>query len=223
MTAKINRGDIQIAYTMIETAKRIKPRRDGRHWYQQYFLYWTAFNAIYTTIARRQGLKNQLVKNEDGSIATRANGHVNIPEVKVASEREQLYLCVNEFDDQLKHALIIHQSTKYFINRTPYWEGEKIEKDALGQRVNGVLNVNHTTSRDYPVWNPIDIQYFEAYLEDPDDEETRDFLVKQIVDLLYTVRNNFMFGGRKLDDANDLSVPKNALSLLEMIVNFFTQ
>ena len=178
-------------------------------------------NAIYTTIARRQGLKNQLIKNEDGSIATRENGHVNIPEVEAASEREQLHLCVNEFDDQLKHTLITHQSTKYFLNRTPYWDGEKIEIDAFGQRVNGVLNVNHTTSREYPVWSPIDIQYYEAYLENPEDEETRDFLVKQIVELLYTVRNIFMFGGRKLDDANNLSVPENALPLLEMIVNSF--
>lgn len=223
MTAKINRSEIQIAYPMIETAKRIKPRRDGGHWYQKYFLYWTAFTAIYTTIARHQGLRNQIVKNEDGSIATQANGHVNIPEVKVASEREQLHFCVDEFDDQLKHTLITHQSTKYFLTRIPYWEGEKIKTDAFRQRINGVLNVNHTTSRDYPVWSPIDIQYYEAYLDNPDNQETRDFLIKQIVDLLHTIRNNFMSGGRKLNDANDLSIPENALPLLEIIVNSFTQ
>jgi hypothetical protein len=208
---------------MIAAAKRVRPRRDGRHPFDKYFLLWTAFNNIYTTIATRKGCSTQLVVGDDGTIATWTNGHVKIPKVKPVSEREQLYLALGEFDDVLKHNLIAHESIKYFINRIPFWQGSKIEFDAFGQRVNGVINVNYTSSTQYPVWSPVDFQIYEGYLKKPDNEGDRDFLTKQIVDLLYTVSKNLMHFGRKFDDANDISVVENALPLLELIVTSFTQ
>ena len=221
MTTIFKRHELPLAHTMIETARRIKPRRDGSHTYQHYFLYWTAFNQIYTTIAHRAGYRTRIKKNEDGTVLTTPNGHVNIPAVEIASETEQIHLALQEFDDDLKDALVLHNNTQYFVGRIPYWGGIKIESDAFGQRPNGVIHVNHTSSSQYPVWSPIDIQYFDEYLENPGDPEIRDFLARQIVDLLYTVRENFMQGGKKLDDANDLSVVEHALPMLELIVKSF--
>ena len=221
MTTNFKRHELPLAYTMIETARRIKPRRDGSHTYQHYFLYWTAFNNIYTTIAHRAGFRTLIRKNEDGTIQTTPNGHVNIPVVEIVSEKEQIHLALQEFDDNLKDALILHDSTRYFLDRTPYWDGIKIETDAFGQRVNGVIHVNHTSSSQFPVWSPIDIQYYQEYLLNPNDQEIKEFLTRQIVDLLFTVRDNFMQGGKKLDDANDLSVVEHALPMLELSVKSF--
>ncbi len=209
---------------MIAAARRIRPRRDGRHPFEQYFLYWTAFNNIYTTIAHREGCRTQIKENDDGSIVTIANGNVNIPEVVIVSEREQIRFVYQEFVEDLKHALILHEGTEYFVGRIPYWQGIQIEYDAFGQRVNGVINVDYTSDSQYPVWSPIDFQHYKEYLENPDNEENRNFLARQIVDLLYTIRNNLMHGGKKrFDDANDITVVENALPMLELIVTSFTR
>jgi len=123
MTTIFQRYEIPIAYTMIAAARRIRPRRDGRHPFEQYFLFWTAFNNIYTTIADSKGRRTHIKVNDDGSIATIANGNVNIPEVVLVSEREQIRLAFQEFDDDLKHTLILHAGTKCFVGQIPYWGG----------------------------------------------------------------------------------------------------
>jgi hypothetical protein len=123
----------------------------------------------------------------------------------------------------LKHALILHEGTGYFVGRIPFWQGNQIEYDAFGQRVNGVINVDYTSDGQYPVWSPIDFQYYEEYLGKSDNEENRNFLARQIVDLLFTVRKNFMHAGKKFDDANDIKVVENSLPMLELIVTSFTR
>jgi len=223
MTVVFKGHELPIAYSMIAAASRVRPRRDGRHPYDKYFLLWTALNNIYTTIAAREGRSTELVVNDDGTIDTCTNGNVKIPKVKTISEREQIYLALCKFDDKLKHMLILHENIKFFLNRTPFWQGKPIEYDAFGQRVNGVINVETTTSTDYPVWSPVDFQIYEGYMVKPDNEADRDFLTKQIVDLLYTVRKNLMHFGRKFDDSNDIAVVEHALPLLELIVAAFTQ
>lgn len=70
--------------------------------------------------------------------------------------------------------------------------------------------------------SPIDIQYFKEYVDNPDNEEKRDLLGRQILDLLYTIRLSPMHFGNKFDDANDLNVVENALPMLILIVNSFT-
>jgi hypothetical protein len=182
-----------------------------------------AFNDIYTTIAYRQGRRTQVKVNDDGVVVTIQNGHVKIPDVIFVRESEQIHLASQEFGDDLKHALILHRGTAHFVRRIPYWQGEKIEFDAFGQRVNGVINVNYTSDNQYPVWSPIDIQYYEEYLEHPDVEGIRTFLAGQIVDLLHTIRINSMHGVKKFDDATDITVVENALPLLELIVTSFTR
>jgi hypothetical protein len=209
-----------MAYVMVETAGRIKPRRDGRHPADKYFLTWTAFSAIYASLAHRQGIRTKLLHADDGSVVTRPNGGVRIPEVVPVSEQSQLALALADFDESLKDALIRHPGTAFFLQRTPFWQGKKIAQDAAGQRLNGVLHVTHTTSADYPVWSPIDATTFASYMEAPT-PEGRDFLTGQIVDLLYTVRQNMMQISTAFDDANDIAVFTHALPLLEMIVGAF--
>ena len=99
MTTVFQRHELPLAYSMIETARRIRPRRDGSHTYQHYFLFWTAFNNVYTTIAHREGCRTQIKENEDGSIVTTENGHVNIPEVEIVSESEKIHFAIKEFDE----------------------------------------------------------------------------------------------------------------------------
>jgi len=221
MSAVFKRNELPIAESMMAVAERVRPRRDGRHPFDKYFLLWMAFKNIYTTIAHHQGLSVELIVEEDGTIATSVNGNVKIPKVKTVSEREQIHLALGEFEDSLKNSLVMHPSTKFFAERIPSWEGTKIEQDAFGQRVNGVINVNYTSRKDYPFWSPIDTQRLENYLINPEDEEVRDFLARQIVDLLHTISQNLMYIGRSFSDANDISVPEHALPLLEMILTAF--
>jgi len=208
---------------MIDAANRIRPRRDGRHPFDKFFLLWVAFKQIYSSIALNAGLSTQLVIGEDGTIETYPNGHVNIPKVIPVRENEQIHLAVSEMDNGLKNKLILHESTRFFFERIPYWQGKPIKQDALGQRVNGVIIIGDTTSFEYPVWSPIDVQIFEAYLADPENQDQREFLARQIIDLLYTVSKNLIHFSNSFDDSNDISVAQNALPLIELIVAAFTQ
>ena len=210
--------ELPIAQSMVAAARRVKPRRDGRHPYDKYFLLWTAFNNIYSEIAAREGYRTELVRGEDGAVETWLNGNVKIPKVKSIHEREQIYLAVTKFDGKLKDRLILHECTQFFVKRTPFWQGKPIEYDTFGQRVNGVIHVAHTTCVEYPVWSPVDHQIYEGYLDHLEDAEARDFLTRQILDLLYIVRENLMHFSRKFDDSNDIAVIDHALPLLDLIV-----
>jgi len=119
--------------------------------------------------------------------------------------------------------MIEHPSTHFFANRIPQWRGRRIEEDATGQRLNGVLNVGHTSNPEYPVWSPIDVQALQDYQCGTRDPERYDALARQILNVLYTVRNNAFHGGKRTDDANDREVLDNALPLLAMIVTAFVR
>jgi hypothetical protein len=55
-------------------------------------------------------------------------------------------------------------------------------------------------------------------MEGSREPEVRDALAKQILDVLYTVRNNAFHGGKRGDDANDHQVAEQALLLLTLVV-----
>jgi hypothetical protein len=153
-----------------------------------FLCYWAAFNNIYVTIAERAGRTPQLRKNSDGSIRTRTVGGVDVPLVTVVGERDQIDLAFREFTDALKCQLVEHPSSMFFVHRTPYWSGLPVERDSSGQRLNGVLNVGYTTNSKHPVWSPIDAKLFEAYQKGIRDGSTREPLARQILDVLYTIR-----------------------------------
>ena len=221
--AKFSSGQIPLAYAMIAAADRLRPRRDGRHPIEKYFLLWTAFSAVYTTIAEQKGFRTELVVDEGGEVVTRQNGGVKIPIVEEINERDQVHAALEDFDVGVKHRLIAHTNLVFFLQRSPFWQGKKIERDASGQRLNGVVDVLSTTSSEYPVWSPLDTAGYQRYLENPDDGENRDLLTRQIVDMLYTMRKNLMRLGNVFDDASDIAVYENGLPLIEMIVAAFVR
>lgn len=213
--------EVPVAYSMVAMATNPPERRADA--IQQFMCYWAAFNNIYVTIAERAGRRAQLRRNPDGSIRTRAAGQVTVPEVITVSEREQLNLAFQQFTEDLKRGLVEHSSARFFAYRTPSWRGQRIEQDERGQRLNGVLNVGYTVDARHPVWTPIDTVEFEAYERGGKTSERCDVLARQVLEVLYTVRNNTFHGGKRADDANDNEVLAKALPLLAMIVKSFVQ
>jgi hypothetical protein len=211
--------EVPVAHSMVALARR--PSTFAFRAFQDFICYWTAFNNIYVTVAEQRGRRARLRYLDDGTIRTRLVANVRIPEVMPISERQQLDLVLGEFGDDLKHGLIEHTSTRFFAYRTPRWRGHRIESNASGQRLNGVINVGYTVNTDYPVWSPIDTEQYESYMQGDKDIETRNALAKQILDLLYTVRNNALHGGKRADDANDHEVVERALPLLASVVEAF--
>jgi hypothetical protein len=211
--------EVPVAYSMV--ALVVQPSALAFPPFHTFGCYWMAFNNIYVTIADRSGRCARLKKQPDGSLRTRLIANVNIPEVMSVSERHQMDLAFDAFAEDLKHRLIEHPSVRYFVYRTPSWHSQRLEHDAAGQRLNGVLNVGYTVSADHPVWSPIDTQLYERYMGGSQDKEARNVLGKQILNLLYTVRNNTFHGGKRADDANDREVVEQALPLLVMIVKSF--
>jgi hypothetical protein len=188
--------------------------------FQEYVLYWVAFNNIYTTVAENEESKS-FIPNSDGNPKTFQLGDVTMRRVKALREKDQLEIVLNAFSDDLKYQLITHSSTKFFVYRAPKWRGKEIKFDKMGQRVNGVINVGKTISSDFPYWSPISVNLYESYIKAQQDEETREILSDQILKVLYTVRNNTFHGGKRFDDANDAEVLHKATPLLAMIVQSF--
>jgi hypothetical protein len=212
--------EVPVAYSMVKLAMQFKA---DVHPFGVFTCYWAAFNNVYVTIADQKGRKPQLRANPDGSPRTRAVGHVKVPQVDSVSEREQLDLVVQQFTADLKRRLVEHASTSFFAYRTPHWRGQPIRRDANGQLLNGVLNVGHTIDAQHPVWTPIAVPIFEEYIAGARDQTRLDALVRQILNVLYTIRNNAFHGGKRSDDANDQEVLQQALPLLIAIVESFVQ
>ena len=218
---KFNRQELPIAYSMVEAAGRVRPRRDGHHPFDRFFLLWIAFKHIYTAAASRYGYSTQYLVSPEGAIETYPNGHVNIPKVIPVREDEQIAIVLRELDDEFKHQMITHKSTLFFLERVPFWQGKPIEFDRFGQKLNGVINVNDTTRLEYPVWSPVDALVYEGYVKNPGSAEDRTFLAGQVMDLLHTISKNLMHFGQKFDDGKDIQVVENALPLLEPLVGRF--
>jgi hypothetical protein len=211
---------IPVAYSMIALVRQLS--KIERQPFHEFMCYWTAFNNIYTAIAEQKGYHAQLKTKKDGTIRTCRNGNVQIPDIKKAlTEREEIELVFNEFDETLKHDLVLHTSSAFFVYRVPQWHGRLIEFDGSGQKLNGVLNVGYTIEDKYPVWSPVDIQAYERYAQSKPQKGDKDLLAKQILFLIYTVRNNTFHGGKMTDDDNDSNVIKKAIPLLSMIVDHF--
>lgn len=210
-----------VAYSMVELASQFSV--DSTHAISKYVCLWTAFNSIYVSLAERAGRMATLVMNAEGLPQTRAFGRLKMPTVAGVTERELLRIAFGCFAAPTKTALLESESTKFFADRIPNWRGCPIERDAWGQRLNGVINVGYTTCRDYPVWAPIDVAEYGRYLEGCKEEEPIDLLSCQILEVLYTVRNNTLHGGKRADDANDLEVVGRATPLLEIVVSAFLE
>ena len=222
MGFSFNRYDMPVAASMVELAKRAARTGGPLHPFQEYMCYWTAFNNIYATVTYMLGHATELTSNPDGSIVMRTVGGLEQATFKKPpDERRQIQYAVNQFDDDLVRRLLKHRSTGFFVYRAPKWKENVIRHDILRQRLNGVINVNYTVSKAYPIWTHIDTQKYERYIAGNTSRALRLSLTKQVVAVLYTVRNNLYHGGKRADDANDIEVVENALPLLQMIVAYF--
>ena len=212
---RLHRLDIPVAISFLQLARKtVQP-------FQEFICYWTAFNNIYAVIADMKGVRPTLQLGANNQVRTGAANGVRIARVKVPTEKEQIGLAFDQFEDELKHSLIMHKAASFFVYRTPQWRGQDLKEDALGQRINGVLKVGRTVNAKYPSWSPIDTALYEKYMSGIQPAEARNALSKQILDVLYTVRNNLVHGSKAVDDANNRDVIENALPLLRMIVQSF--
>lgn len=212
---KYHSYELPVAFSMIELAA-LSSQEDNLP-FAEYTCYWTAFNNIYRTYADQKGLR-PTIKKKGGSIKFNIRGGVQIAQVESVPEWKQIANIFKSFSHELKHNLIIHESSRFFANRTPRINGTPLEFDGLGQRINGVLNVGQTIDRDHPVWSPIDVLKYNNYLMSPASDSDRNDLAEQILNILYTIRNNIVHGGKRADDANDYEVIGYAIPLLQMIV-----
>ena len=214
--------EIPVAYSMValaHQATQITPEP-----FQELLCYWTAFNNIYTTITENRGHVARFQKLSDGTIRTIRNGSVLIPVVRMKlKERDEIDLAFEVFSVDLKRSLILHRNTKFFVYRHPKWHGREIEFDESGQKLNGVINIRYTINEKHPVWSPIDVPAYERYIRHQSEEDDEDLLARQILFLIYTVRNNTFHGGKQANDANDLEVVEKTLPLLKMVVEYFMQ
>ncbi len=221
-----------VAYSMVSFARQSlsrqtsvgQPLETNNRVYQLYLCYWAAFNNIYVTIYDKKGSPRAryLQEKESKKVQEVRVANLRMLKVWIPSEKDQLSTVCTVFDRELRYKLVNHESAGYFARRIPKWKDKEVETDKFGQRLNGVLNVGRTLSRGYPVWSPIDIGAYEQYMGRQNEEDgVPDDLIEQIVNILYTVRNNLFHGGKRVHDENDIEVVEKALPLLSMIVESF--
>src|SRR5688500_7900208 len=140
---RLHRIEIPIAMSLLELARK------SAQPFQEFICYWTAFNNIYAVIADRGGVRPRLRVGADGQPKIKEVEGLRMAKVDTPKERAQLDSVFCEFGNELKNSLIIHEATRYFVYRTPQLEGQSLERDALGQRLNGVLKVGRTANREY--------------------------------------------------------------------------
>jgi hypothetical protein len=209
-----DRYQIPVAYAMMELIAALPPAPDSP--FTAYSCCWMAFNSIYA----RLGPSITLKTDPAGTVLTEPIAHIpHMPRVNLVQEKVQIKAATDAIDPAVKDALIRHRSTKFFVVRTPSWQQNRIRNDARGQRLNGVIKVSRTVRADYPIWSPINPAAYLDYMAG--NQALAGDLSAQIVDILYTVRNNTFHGGKMPSDANDRRVVEKAYPLLHMIVTSF--
>lgn len=205
--------EIRVAESMRSAA------HESRKCLWQFMSLWSAFNNCYTTLYERDnGPTFEFVPDR-----IRKDGELEIPTPKPkARESDQLLYVVERLLEEraLLTEMALMPETEFFLNRTPRWHGEEIPVDAKGQVLNGVLNVGRTTCREHPVWSPLARGWCEEVRDHGTDDAAYCEFARQIVFLLYTVRNNLMHGGKNVDDRYDRRVVAKAVPLLEALLEW---
>jgi hypothetical protein len=188
----------------------------------QFVCAWAAFENIYTALARQAGLLPQFELRRNGTMQTTRVGKLKIVLTRAPSAQAQIVAAVAACPSSLKHWLIAHPSTRFFVTRTPTLHGQPLTRDAWGQQPNGVVSVARTADARYPAWSPIDTPSYQRYMAQPMENKAQDELVTQLVALLGTVRENLACGGERDDEESGEQVVAHALTLLVGIVSHFT-
>lgn len=184
--------------------------------FDSYCCCWMAFNNVYAKLSEGSDHAPRLTgKNH------RPVGGIVLPKVHNGSERGQIAIAVRGLPPQLKHRLIVSVHAEYFVNRIPMLRGELRVADRHGQLLNGELNVGHSRATGELIWQPIDRAAFTRYKGGDHDKRLGAALTRQIVMVLYSVRNNLFRGAKVRGDDNDEEVVEHALPLVAQLVNAY--
>lgn len=191
----------------------------------KYALLWAAFNACYTTLYTSDtGRRRHIRRDESGRVTRDINGDVEVPRVSGGpSEGDQLRHLARQVPVNVLSALmdrIPADDPRSFLNRTPLLDMSTVETDADGYRLNGVINVGSSVSREYPVWAPLSLTWHERFRNGDRTTEIVEGLSRQVIWILYTVRNNLVHGGKRAHAENDVNVVEQAIPLLEVLLDW---
>lgn len=212
-----DKSDFDVACSMVGWINA-NPSANSVHLFASY---WIAFNNIYVTLADFSGVAASLKTNVDGDVEiTKVDGY-DMPKLSKVTERQQMNVAFGELTAETKATLVRHTNVAFFVNRTPFFDRYPLEENRTGQKLNGVLNVGYSLDSAYPVWSPLSREAYKSVTLNVASEAEIDTLTKQILDMLYTIRNNLFHGGKRADDAQDEDVLQNAIPLLAIIVRFF--
>jgi hypothetical protein len=214
------RNEVPVAYTMMELVESLPQPRVSP--FDTFCCTWMAFNAIFNHLSAEPNAPANcrpklVVRN--GVVQTTPIAGVNVPKVSGGSEKDQIRHAVGRLSDDFKDHVIARPAFRFFVNRNPIWQGQRLRQDGNGQPITGVLNVTHTVIAQRPVWTPIDANAFRRHRSG--NFQDRDALMKQGAIVLYAVRNNTFHGGKRPVDENARLVVSNALTLLGLIVRAF--
>jgi hypothetical protein len=212
-----DKSDFDVACSMVSWVD-VNATADPIHVYANY---WMAFNNIYVSLADFSGKAASLKTDSSGIVEMIQVYGYDLPKVKTVTEREQIDVAVEELAANAKVELVGHENVAFFVNRTPVFDRYPLKKNKVGQELNGVLNVGYSLDKDYPVWSPLSREAHAKVKSNSASKAEIDLLAKQIVDMLYTIRNNLFHGGKRADDAQDQEILKNAIPLLAIVVLFF--
>ena len=120
-----------------------------------YASYWMAFNNIYVTLADFSRKGPALKRDSNGIVKTQQLYGCDMPKLERVTEWDQIDIAAEELADDAKAELVEHENVAFFVRRSPVFDRYPLEKNKAGQKLNGVLNVGYSLSKDYPVWSPV--------------------------------------------------------------------
>lgn len=189
---------------------------------QAYLCTWTAFESITRLMARQSGVKPQFSLRKNGTLRLMEMGDIKMPKVTAPNRELILTAALEQLDVAVQHALIAHKSVEYFANRTPTFDDRVLKSDSRGQQLNGVIDISRTLDARYPIWNPISIAWYKAFIRREADDALYLDLVTQIVSLLDTLRDNILYADGTNDQECGLNLVNCAQPLLNILINGLT-
>ncbi len=178
---------------------------------------WLAFTRLAHVVAHEAGLRPTFGLRQNGTLRQRKIEQFKLAEVYPPAESSVLEKAFARLDAAAQHALIAHSSARFFVFRTPTWEGKPLAHDAFRQRLNGVIDASLTLDPRYPAWTPIDIEAYQHYsAESP--EEQRAALARQLYAAPLATARNLLYAGAAAAGELTPAVLGHALALLRVIV-----
>lgn len=180
-----------------------------------YLCSWTALDSIIRLVSRQSGVKPQFILRKNGTMKLIEVGDVKMPKINSPDKVLMLETAVNTLDAQVKHALITHRSVEFFANRTPTFGNRVVKKNNRGQQLNGIIDISRTMDARYPIWCPITMSWYRAYMTGDGKNGLKDKLALDIVFLLETLRENLLYS----DGVNKQECGEHLVNCAQPLVN----